>query len=643
MMYDVSSSLVAFIASLGGPSGAWAVAGTLGVAVLSMVILTPVVIRLARYAGWVAFPQKDRWHDRPVALMGGIAIFGATVIAVVLSGGYEFYTWPVWLAGSLVFFAGLADDLYDIRPEAKLVVQILATVLLLYAGFAFWRGGPFWLSVPLTFLWVIGVTNAINLIDGMDGLAGGLAAIAASVIGVIAWMIGLTEVAIVAAAVAGAGAGFLLFNFQPARIFMGDCGSMFLGFVLSVLALTVQGKGGPFAATLVPIVVLAVPIFDTTFVTITRIMKGVPVTQGGTDHTMHRLVILGLSERRTVLLLYAVSAIFGLSTLAVYQSTASLFYALALLAVVALVAFGMYLWSAHPTPTSTPELLFTQKFGAMMRVMFGGASYKSLLGTVADLLIIAATFIAAHHLRFGANPPGEAYDVMLTALPAVIGLKIAIFYLANLYHGIWRHAGTPELVRLVSASTVASLLTYIGLIVTFGADRIAPAVIVIDWMLATGAIAVLRFGFRGLRQYFAAHREEGPRALVYGNDPTALLAVRYFRQPDTLLDRTIVGFLSDRSDQVGLHTQGLGVVGTLEDLHETCARYDIDEVIVTDPNLPPDRKDAVERACIANGVTCRYFSISLDPEPAPSGRSIPSSGDGASHPDAPSVSSRTSS
>jgi UDP-GlcNAc:undecaprenyl-phosphate GlcNAc-1-phosphate transferase len=589
--------------------------------------------------GWVAFPQKDRWHDRPVALMGGIAIFGATVTALIVSGSYAFFPWPIWVAGTLVFLAGLADDLYDIRPEAKLVVQILATVLVLYAGFAFWRGGPFWLSVPLTFLWVIGVTNAVNLIDGMDGLAAGLAAIAASVIGLIAWMIGLTQVAMVAGAVAGAAVGFLLFNFQPARIFMGDCGSMFLGFVLATLAITVQGQGGPFAATLVPIVVLAVPIFDTTFVTVTRILSGVPVTQGGTDHTMHRLVLLGLSERRTVLLLYAVSAVFGLSTLAVYQSTAQLFYALALLALVASVSFGLYLWFAEePSEDARPDRVFSQRIGAVMRALFGGFAWKSFMGMVADLLLVAATFIAAHHLRFGATPPADAYDIMLTALPAVIGLKIAVFYVFNLYHGIWRHAGTPELVRLVSASTVASALTFAGIVLVFGMEPLAPAVFIIDWMLATGAIGMIRFGFRGLRQYFAAHRTEGPRVLIYGDAPTALLAVRYLRQPNVDIQRTIVGFLADNPDRVGLHTQGLGILGTINDLQETCDRYNIDEVIITSSQLGLTKQEAVERACIAHGLTFRYFSVALTPEPSSPSPSL-SSGDGASQPQTPSVSS----
>jgi len=617
--------------------GPWTVAVTVGVALVGMSVLTPLVIRVARRVGWVAYPQEDRWHDRPVALMGGIAIFGAAALAAWATGGMDFFSWPVLLAAVLVFFAGLADDLFEIRPEAKLVAQILATILLLYAGLAFWRGGPFWVSVPLTFLWVIGITNAVNLIDGMDGLASGVAAIAATALGLIAWSIGLADLALLAFALAGAAAGFLFFNFQPARIFMGDCGSMFLGFTLATLAMSVQGKGGPFAATLVPIVVLAVPIFDTTFVTVTRILSGVPVTQGGTDHTMHRLVHLGLSERRTVLLMYGVSALFGLSTLAVYQSTAQLFYALVLLVLVASVTFGLYLASARPTDASAPQRLLSQRVGAVMRAVFGGVAWKSIVGMVADLLIVGAVFVAAHHLRFGATPPEAVYDVMLTALPAVIGVKIVVFYLGGLYHGIWRHAGTPELVRIVGASTLAAGATYAGLLLVFGADRIAPAVVILDWILATGAVAAVRFGFRGLRQYFAAQRDHGPNALLYGTGPHALLALRYLRQDGAHIQRTVVGLLTDDTGRVGHHVQGLSVMGSLGDLAAAYEDSDAEEVIIADGDVSASRRAAIEHRCREHGIPCQHFSFGLNAATLPSGEALPASlrngasaGDGSS-------------
>jgi UDP-GlcNAc:undecaprenyl-phosphate GlcNAc-1-phosphate transferase len=318
-----------------------------GSAFVAALVLTPLVLRAARWGGWIAHPSADRWHDRPVALLGGIALFGAVAVGVVGGGALTAYTAPVWGGAILIFAVGLADDLLDVRPEAKLIAQVGATALLLYAGHGFWRGGPFWMSIPLTFLWVIGITNAVNLIDGLDGLAASITAVAATALAVLGGAIGQIGLAAVAATLAGTSLGFLIYNAKPARIFMGDCGSMFLGYMLAVVALGAQSTGEPVVSTLVPVVVLAVPIFDTTFVTVTRILEGRSVIEGGNDHTHHRLVRLGLSEQGAVLSLSGVSAVFASAALALLWSTAQLFMALLLLGVVGSVVFGFYLVGSH--------------------------------------------------------------------------------------------------------------------------------------------------------------------------------------------------------------------------------------------------------------------------------------------------------
>jgi UDP-GlcNAc:undecaprenyl-phosphate GlcNAc-1-phosphate transferase len=603
-----------------------------GAAVLVMLIATPLVIRGARRWGWVDYPQSDRWHTRPVALLGGIALFASSAAALVLSGAITAFPWPVWLAASLVFGAGLADDLLDVRPETKLVVQVLATVLLLYAGYAFWRGGPFWLSIPLTFFWVIGITNALNLIDGMDGLAAGIAAIAATVLGVVAWMTGQPAVATVAAVVAGAAATFLVFNFRPAHIFMGDCGSMALGFLLAAVAMNVQGRGSPVAATLAPAVVLAVPIFDTAFVTVTRILSGTPVTEGGTDHTMHRLVMLGLSERQTVLFLYAVSLLFGLGALGVYWATAPLFVAFLLLAVVAAVVFGLYLAQAQAYPDASlrvqlADTTLTQGAGAVMRALAGGAGWKSVAGAMADLVVVGAAFVAAYHLRFDARPPGVHADVMMQALPSVVAWKIAVFYVFRLYHGIWRHAGTPEFVRVLGASGIASGGLSAGLLVAFGTDAVSLSVLILDWMLTTGAVTGIRFGFRGLRQYFASHRSTGRRVLIAGTNSGSVLALRYLRQND--VDRTAVGFLDGPTERTGLRLQGLRVLGPPSETGGLLRSHEIDEVILPPDDLSDGDRAVIRAACRRHGIPCRRFSIGLHQAPARHAFES-STGDGAS-------------
>jgi UDP-GlcNAc:undecaprenyl-phosphate GlcNAc-1-phosphate transferase len=640
------AAVVASLSNVFGPGAAGIAAGLLappsfshlpwvgaGTAALLMLVTTPLVIRSARHWGWVDYPKTDRWHSRPVALLGGIALFASMALALVLSGAHAAFPWPVWLGAALVFGAGLADDLLDVRPETKLVVQVLATVLLLYAGYAFWRGGPFWLSIPLTFFWVIGITNALNLIDGMDGLAAGIAAIAATVLGIVAWILGQTAVAAVAAIVAGAAATFLVFNFRPARIFMGDCGSMVLGFLLAAVAMKVQGRGGPVTATLAPTVVLAVPIFDTAFVTVTRILSGTPVTEGGTDHTMHRLVMLGLSERRAVLFLYAVSLLFGVGTLGVYWATAPLFVAFLLLAVVGAVVFGLYLAQARAYPDASlrvqlAETTMIQRIGAVMRAFGGGNGWKSIAGAMADLVVVGASFVAAYHLRFDATPPAAHANVMMQALPSVVALKVGIFYLYRLYHGIWRHAGTPEFVRVVGASTTASGLLGAGLLLVFGFDAVSFSVLILDWMLTTGAVTGIRFGFRGLRQYFASHRSTGRRVLIVGTDSASVLALRYLRQND--VDRTAIGFVDGPPGRKGLRLQGLRVVGTPQEMDAILSRCEVDEVILPgDDDLPALDRRQIRTACRNHGVPCRHFSVGL--RTMPGRRLEPSSGDGASH------------
>jgi UDP-GlcNAc:undecaprenyl-phosphate GlcNAc-1-phosphate transferase len=599
-----------------------------GLAFVTALLLTPIVLRVARRRGWIAHPSVDRWHERPVALLGGIAIFAAVVVAVTGSGALSTYTWPVWCGAALVFAVGFADDLWDVRPEVKLIGQVVATALLLYAGHAFWRGGPFWLSIPLTFLWVIGITNAVNLIDGLDGLAASIAAVAATALAVIGGAIDQGGLAGVATTLTGASLGFLVYNVKPARIFMGDCGSMFLGYMLAVVALGVQSTGEPIVGTLVPIVVLVVPIFDTTFVTVTRILGGRRVTEGGNDHTHHRLVRLGLSEREAVLGLSGVSALFALASLALLWSTTQLFMALVLVGVVACVVFGLYLVgsrSYEPESSSSPPSV-TERVGAVMRALAGGVHWKSVGGVVADLLVVVAAFIVAFHLRYGGAPPAGQMEVMIQALPGLVVLKVTVFYVFGLYHGVWRHAGTPEVVRLVKASALASVLAFGGLAVGFGVDALSVSVLILDWMLATGAVGGTRFGFRALRQYFAAQRDAGRRVLVYGSTDHSLLVLRHLRQR---MDRTVVGLLDRRAARHGLQVQGVQVLGSAEMLPRIDGTHEVDEVIVPVETTTEEQRQALADNCAAAGIECKHFAFSLTSAGESAPALPPTTGDGA--------------
>src|SRR5215470_5286163 len=297
-----------------------------GVAVTAALslIFTFLVRRGAHRLGIVAAPRRDRWHSRPTASMGGIAICLAFVI------------------GCFIF----APDLSRAYPILIAATQVVAASIVVFGGLHL--PGTIWTSWGaefLTIFWLVAITNAINLLDNMDGLAGGISLIACAFLAITFLVNGQTVEAALPLILAGAIAGFLRFNFDPASIFMGDCGSMFLGFALSGIALLSDfGRARNLVSVLAtPVLILTIPIFDTMVVTVTRKLSGRPVSQGGRDHTSHRLVALGMSERRATLLLYTLAALSGALALAVREM--AIWGALALVALFALsvLFIGLYL------------------------------------------------------------------------------------------------------------------------------------------------------------------------------------------------------------------------------------------------------------------------------------------------------------
>ncbi len=283
-------------------------------------LVTPYVERLAFRLGAVDFPSERKVHRQPVPSLGGIAIYLGIISAIfyqlikrdsIIQGDLGF--WGIIFGGTLILLIGVIDDIFDIPPWLKLIGQIGAGFVLVLVGVRIeFVGNPFggiislsnYLMVPLTILWVVGMINIINFIDGLDGLASGIVGIASISILIMAYITGRTEVSVLCVVLAGSSFGFLKHNFNPAQIFMGDSGSMLLGFMLG--ALTVQGviKSVASIALIVPIIIMAVPIFDTFLAIIRRLIRGQPVYKADVDHIHHRLIKEGFSHRQTVIVIY---------------------------------------------------------------------------------------------------------------------------------------------------------------------------------------------------------------------------------------------------------------------------------------------------------------------------------------------------
>ena len=313
-------------------------------------IMCPLVKSFAYRIGAIDVPKDDRrMHKKPVPRLGGLAIFLGFMVSILLFVRIDHQTQGILLGAAIIVVLGVVDDMTPLRARFKFLVQIIAALVAVYHGVviqalsnpnlfsdeAYWSLG--WLKVPVTVLWIVGVTNAVNLIDGLDGLASGVSTISALTMLVIAVAVSEGQVAIVMAALAGACLGFMPYNRNPAKMFMGDTGSTFLGYILATYSIQGLFKYYAVISFAVPFLVLGLPIFDTAFAIIRRVARGQSPMMPDRGHVHHRMMDMGLNQKQTVAALYVVSSILGLS--AVVLTTGGELRAMLLLAALAAVAY----------------------------------------------------------------------------------------------------------------------------------------------------------------------------------------------------------------------------------------------------------------------------------------------------------------
>ncbi|MEI6285594.1 MAG: MraY family glycosyltransferase [Bacillota bacterium] len=319
------------------------------IALLVAYLSTPLVKMLAFKIGAVDLPDHRKVHKKPMARLGGLAIYFGFIVAVLFTIQANNQVLGICIGGTIIVLVGIVDDLRGMDAKVKLFLQIVAACVLLAFDLKIeWISNPlgqgmfylpFWLSAPVTIIWVIGCVNTVNLIDGLDGLAAGISFIAAVTISLMAMGANYATAAILTAALAGSALGFLQHNFNPAKIFMGDTGSMFLGFILASVSIVGSIKSLAAIAILVPILALGVPIFDTLFAIFRRYKSGNPIFAPDKGHLHHRLLQRGLSVKQAVLAMYAISIVLG--GVAVLMMTYAPSYALIIIAILfALIMFG---------------------------------------------------------------------------------------------------------------------------------------------------------------------------------------------------------------------------------------------------------------------------------------------------------------
>lgn len=568
-------------------------------------ILTPAVRNLAGRLGVVARPKADRWHREPVPLLGGVAIFGSFAIVTGLFTGQALLA--LLVCSAAVFLLGLFDDLWHVNAATKIVGQIAVSGALIHLVPGWHLTGWIVVDYLIALLWLVGITNAFNLLDNVDGLSAGVALLAAVFYLPALWHADAAPVFVAVAAFAGACAAFLIFNFQPASIFMGDGGSLFLGFFLAstTLLVTPELQSRVVAVAAVPVLVLLVPIFDTTFVTLTRRLSGRRVLAGGRDHTSHRLVALGIGERRAVLLLYMLTALGGSIALGMqHLGTRQSIIAIAGYAIV-LAGLGVLLGHVHVTPGDADAPLADQPLPGEI------TARNRIVEVLLDVALIGLAYYAAFAIRFQGEEFSRFLPYFAASFPVVVGCQLAGLWVSGKYRQIWRSFGSAELVTIlkgVAFGIAASVILILYLYRFIGFSRSV-------FVIQAGLLAVLLIGSRvmisHLDEYLLRRRHTGHPVLIYGAGRRGLMLARELLE-NQALGLIPVGFVDDDPAKQRLRLEGLPVVGTSETLRTLLQRWDPAQLLVSTPDIGAERLKTVHPTCSAAHVSVRRLRFELE-------------------------------
>lgn len=575
--------------------------------------LTPLVRLLARRLGMVAKPKTDRWHKKPTAMLGGVAIWLSVVISFFAFIPRTPYGLVVMAASTFLFLVGLVDDFLHTKPYQKLIGQVMGSAFVIYYGLSLPWTSYSALNVAITIFWLIGITNAVNLLDNMDGLATGIAVIASGFLALSFLSTGQITEALMLLTFAGALLGFLVYNSNPASIFMGDSGSMFIGFFLASSAL-VNVSGGRSRSLLpvlaVPILVLFIPIFDTTFVTILRKFSGRAASQGGRDHTSHRLVALGLSERHAVWMLYGFAALSGVLALLVQQVKIDVSLAAIAGFTVLLTLIGVYL-AGVKVYDETEEVLALRDNSPYAFLV--DLSYKRrIFEVLLDVVLILLSYWCAYAVKFGALSGSGAWKLFLRTLPVLVFVKMAAFLVMGVYRGIWRYTSLDDLIVFAKAVMLSSVLSVLAVLFAFRFEGFSRTIFIIDGVLMFMFLAGSRMAFRLFRQVLpASGATDGRRVLIYGAGDGGELLLREL-QNNRSLRYAPVGFVDDDPAKYGKVIHGLKVYGGNGDLSAICRQHQVHEVLISSSRMTDKRLQEILGFCREQAIEVKRMRITIE-------------------------------
>lgn len=564
----------------------------------------PLMKRVALRYGIVATPYSETLRPRQVPLLGGVAIIAGILLPLLLSGAL-----PLWigLPTLALLIVGVVDDAVVMRPLGKLVFQLLVVALVVVTAPRFalspWR----LLNLILAGFFLLSTVNAFNLIDGLDGLAGGVGIAAALAAAGVAALHNDPQALLQCLVIAGALGGFLIYNLHPASIFMGDGGALPLGLLLGIMALHAGGLSGhsKLAHYAVPILIMLVPLLDTTIVSVSRIATGTPVSRRGLDHSHHRLLALGLSGERAAALCWCVALVAG--SCAILIALMPYPYLVSTLPLM-LAVFGLVgLFMIDLTfDSNSPSVVHSDAHG-IARLLVAWTYKRRVAEALFDLAVIPAAYFAAFLLRLDFTIDEGSVHAILLSIPWVIGATYAAFVVAGVYRGIWRYASLSDIVRFANGAIVAGI--FLVLVSLAHPIALSGSIAVLYVILLFNLLVASRFSFQALRKAMALMAAPADRVLIVGAGPLAESAVRYLASAS---DRVrIVGFVDDDNFKFGKVVHGRPILGSIDDLEVILARTWFNQILIATEALPDERMAALSNLASSRRIAVRRFAIGL--------------------------------
>lgn len=605
---------------------------TLGLSLL----FTPMVMKLASYVGAMDKPNERKVHHIATPRLGGVSIFisflGGLIVLWLMNPSLVSTSWIFGREGLMLFAAlflvlclGIWDDIRSLKPGQKFLVQLLLSVIVYFSGFSvsnvtnvFGSGTASlgFLDFPLTVLWIVGVTNAINLIDGLDGLATGVSLIAAMTILPISLLQGDSGTAILVLLLVAALLGFLKYNFNPAKIFLGDSGSLFLGFMLAVLSVKSSTKSSTGFALLVPILALGLPIMDTLLSMIRRFLhsflseKSDPeklmtrlksMFQPDSSHIHHRLIGRGLSHKNAVLTLYIVSCGLGAGAFAVTVSN-SLTASLIMLVVGAATVIGV-------RQLKYKEMAVLQN-GVLLPLYDKPIMNHESFQVFFDLAAIVGSFLIALILSGVGSLNGLIGRDNVTLLILVSAVQLISFWLLGMYKRTFKVLGIGDVLRtlkgvisaIIGTGVILSIMTYPS------AGREQLAILIIDFFFLSLFVVGVRMSFQVLQFFSHQGNVGGKKVVIYGADSNGVLMLERMLEAN-IPTWTPVGFLDDNPALEGKIFNGYPVFGGQWKLQKLITEQAIDEIVLCSENIKSETMRRMRIIAKKNNVSIKRLRI----------------------------------